>query len=189
MPSLTPSEIWAVPLRVKAVQIAWSEVQNLGTQGMAHLLQAVATRIQQQGSMWQPEKGAIALATVAGATGQLGQMSSGLQMRNVNFQEAGMWLLVAREPRANAPYWPGRRWLAAIDAVAWPLLWVLLGSLIDAPVGIVDPVIAVVALLFSAERVHRALWVNHRYWFTTWRWGRIVIALMVIGMVLRLASG
>ena len=28
-----------------------------------------------------------------------------------------MWLLVAREPRANAPHWTGRRWLAAIDAV------------------------------------------------------------------------
>ena len=22
---------------------------------------------------------------------------------------------------------------------------------------------------FSAERIHRAVWVNHRYWFTTWR--------------------
>jgi hypothetical protein len=33
------------------------------------------------------------------------------------------------------------------------------------------------------------VWVNHRYWFTTWRWGRIAIALMVIGMVLKLATG
>ena len=38
-----------------------------------------------------------------------------------------MWLLVAREPRPDAPDWPGRRLLAAVDAVAWPLLWVLLG--------------------------------------------------------------
>jgi hypothetical protein len=100
-----------------------------------------------------------------------------------------MWLLVAREPRANAPYWTGRRWLATIDAVAWPLFWVLLVSKIDAPVGIVGPMVFAFALLFSVERVHRAVWVNHRYWFTTWRWGRIAIALMVIGMVLKLATG
>jgi hypothetical protein len=30
--------------------------------------------------------------------------------------------------------------------------------------------------------------VNHRYWFTTWRWARIVGALVVIGMVLKLAA-
>jgi hypothetical protein len=97
-----------------------------------------------------------------------------------------MWLLVAREPRANAPYWTGRRWLAAIDAVAWPLFWVLVLGQIDAPVGIVGPMVTATALLVSAERVHRAVWVNHRYWFTTWRWGRIVSALMFIGMVLKL---
>ena len=100
-----------------------------------------------------------------------------------------MLLLVAREPRANAPYWTGRRWLAAIDAAAWPLFWVLLLRQIDAPVGIVGPMVVAFALLFSVERVHRAVWVNHRYWFTTWRWGRIAIALMVIGMVLKLAAG
>jgi hypothetical protein len=97
-----------------------------------------------------------------------------------------MWLLVAREPRANAPYWSGRRWLAAIDAAAWPLIWVLLVSQIDAPVGIVGPMVVAVALLISGERIHRAVWVNHRYWFTTWRWARIVGALVVIGMVLKL---
>jgi hypothetical protein len=66
---------------------------------------------------------------------------------------------------------------------------VLLVSLIDAPIGIVGPLVVAFALLFSVERVHRAVWVNNRYWFTTWRWGRIAIALMVIGMVLKLATG
>jgi len=100
-----------------------------------------------------------------------------------------MWLLVAREPRANAPYWTGRRWLAAVDAVVWPLFWVLLLGQIDAPVGIVGPMIVAIALLYSAERIHRAVWANHRYWFTTLRWGRVVTALIVIGMVLKLAAG
>jgi hypothetical protein len=59
----------------------------------------------------------------------------------------------------------------------------------DAPVGIVGPMVVAVALLVSAERIHRAVWVNHRYWFTTWRWGRIAAGLMLIGMVLKLTTG
>jgi hypothetical protein len=100
-----------------------------------------------------------------------------------------MWLLVAREPRANAPHWTGRRWLAALDAVAWPLFWVFLLGQIDASLGIVGPVVVAIALLVSAERIHRAVWVNHRYWFTTRRWGRIAASLFVIGTVLKLATG
>ncbi len=98
-----------------------------------------------------------------------------------------MWLLVAREPRPDALYWPGRRWLAAVDAAMWPLLWVLLFSHAPKPVGLVGPFVAAVALLCALGRLHRALWVNHRYWFTTWRWGRIAAALMLMGVVLKLS--
>jgi hypothetical protein len=27
--------------------------------------------------------------------------------------------------------------------------------------------------------------VNHRYWFTSWRWGRVVAALLAVGAVLK----
>ena len=98
-----------------------------------------------------------------------------------------MWLLVAREPRPDAPYWPGRRWLAAVDAAMWPLLWALLFSHAPKPVGLIGHFVAAVALLCALGRLHRALWVNHRYWFTTWRWGRIAAALMLMGVVLKLS--
>jgi len=98
-----------------------------------------------------------------------------------------MWLLVAREPRPDAPYWPGRRWLAAVDAAMWPLLSVLLLSHAPRPVGLVGPFVAAVAVLCALGRLHRALWVNHRYRFTTWRWGRIAAALMLMGVVLKLS--
>jgi hypothetical protein len=98
-----------------------------------------------------------------------------------------MWLLVAREPRPDAPYWPGRRWLGAIDAALWPLLWVLLFSHAPTPVGIVGPFVAAVALLCALGRLHRALWVTHRYWFTTWRWGQMAAVLMLMGVVLKLS--
>ena len=97
-----------------------------------------------------------------------------------------MWLLVAREPPPDAPYWPGRRLLAAVDAAVWPLLWMMLVSHAPNPVGLVRPVVMAVALLCALSRLHRALWLNHRYRFTTWRWGRIAAALVLVGAVLKL---
>lgn len=98
-----------------------------------------------------------------------------------------MWLLVAREPRPDAPDWPGRRWLAAVDAVAWPLLWVLLVRQAGPSTGMIGPFVTAVAVLVGMGRVHRALWVNHRYWFTTWRWGKVLGAMLLIGAVLKIA--
>jgi hypothetical protein len=97
-----------------------------------------------------------------------------------------MWLLVAREPKPDVPYWPGRRLLAAIDAAGWPLLWLLVLNHAPKPVGIVGPIVAAVTLLSALGRLHRALWVNHRYRFTTWRWGRIAAALLLLGAMLKL---
>lgn len=67
-----------------------------------------------------------------------------------------MWLLVAREPPPDAPYWPGRRLLASVDAAVWPFLWVLVFSHAPKPAGLVGPFVAAVALLFALSRLHRA---------------------------------
>jgi hypothetical protein len=96
-----------------------------------------------------------------------------------------MWLLVAREPLPDSPYWPGRNLLAAVDAVVWPILWVLLIAQVPPPVGLVGPFISAVALLCALGRLHRALRVNHRYRFTTWRWGRIAAGFIVAGLVMK----
>ena len=96
-----------------------------------------------------------------------------------------MWLLVAREPMPDAPYWPGRHMLAAVDATMWPVLWVLLIHHAPAPFGLVGPYLSAVALLCGLARLYRALRVNHRYRFTTWRWGRLVAALALFGWALK----
>jgi hypothetical protein len=98
-----------------------------------------------------------------------------------------MWLVVAREPRPDAPEWLGRRLLAAVDAVVWPMLWVLLFRQAPQPVGLIGPFVIVLAVLLGLERLHRALWVNHRYWFTTWRWGKAVATIVLIGAILKLS--
>ncbi len=97
-----------------------------------------------------------------------------------------MWLLVAREPRPDAVEWPGRRWLAAVDAVVWPALWVLLMRNAPEPVGLLAPFVTAMAVLLGLGRLHRAVWVNQRYWFTTWRWAKVAAALFLVGIVLKL---
>ena len=96
-----------------------------------------------------------------------------------------MWLMVAREPLPDVPYWPGRHLLAAVDAAVWPIVWVLLIDDAPAPVGLVGTFLCAVAVLCGLGRLHRALWVNHRYRFTTWRWGRVLAALMLLGLVMK----
>ena len=98
-----------------------------------------------------------------------------------------MWLLLARTPLPDVPYWPGRRVLADVDAVAWPLVWIALALQLPRPLGIVGSVLIALATLSAFGRVHRALWLNHRYHFTTWRCGRVVAGLLLIGVVLKMA--
>jgi hypothetical protein len=75
--------------------------------------------------------------------------------------------------------------LAVIDAVAWPAAWIAIASFIPPPTGVLGPVVIAVALMAGVARAHRAATQNHRYRFTTWRWGRWVLALLVIGLVLK----
>ena len=97
-----------------------------------------------------------------------------------------MFLIVAREPAADAPYWPGRRWIAAIDALVWPAMWAVLIANIPAPVGVVGAVGTAFAVLAALSRLHRAVWNKHRYRFTAWRWGRLLFAMSVFGCVMKL---
>lgn len=96
-----------------------------------------------------------------------------------------MWLILTRAPLPDAPYWPGRRLLALADAVAWPAAWSALVMQFPQPAGIVGPTVIALAALSAVGRVHRAAWQNHRYHFTTWRWGRILVGLVLIGLVLK----
>ena len=99
-----------------------------------------------------------------------------------------MWILFPPVPRPNAPYWPGRRWLAALDAVAWPVAWVLVIVRVPMPMGIVGMLVIARAGPVGLSRLQRALFRNKRYRFTTWRWGRVLTALMLVGPAMRVMS-
>ncbi len=100
-----------------------------------------------------------------------------------------MWLLVIREPKPDAPVWPGRHGLAAIDAVAWPGLWIFAVQHLPQPVGVVGPFVTAMAVLIGLARLHRALCVNHRYWFTTWLVARTLGMLLALGLLMKAAMG
>ena len=72
-------------------------------------------------------------------------------------------------------------------ALALAALWIVLARHLPEPAGVVQPVVIAVAVLCAVGRLNRALWSNERYWFTTWRWARILGALMLIGLVMKLA--
>jgi hypothetical protein len=56
------------------------------------------------------------------------------------------------------------------------------------PTGLVGQLVPVLAIVSALGRLHRALWVNHRYRFTTWRWGRVVGVLLLMGLMMKLIA-
>ncbi len=99
-----------------------------------------------------------------------------------------MWLLISRTPRPDAAYWPGRRLLALLDAVAWPTLWV--GLLVRAPfrTGVVGTVAMALLVTIAARRSHKAIFRNERYRFTTWRYGLVLTWSAVVGAVMKMMT-
>jgi hypothetical protein len=99
-----------------------------------------------------------------------------------------MWLLYARAPLPDAPYWPGRRPLALLDALGWPgLIAAMVGSL-SMQTGIVGSLTLALCVLFGVRRGVRALWHNERYQFTTWRCGLPLAVLLAVGAALKLMA-
>jgi hypothetical protein len=97
-----------------------------------------------------------------------------------------MWFVLRQsEAKPDAPYWRGRRFLAVLDAVGWPTLVGVVATHLPARGGIVGAVLVAACLVTAGVRLRRALWRNHRYRFTTWRFGRGALALVVLGLLLR----
>jgi len=96
-----------------------------------------------------------------------------------------MWVFFARAAPPDATYWRGRRWLAALEAVAWPTYWLTVLSHAPARMGLVGAVLAALAVLVGLNRLRVALCWNHRYRFTTWRWGRLLLGLLLFGLAMK----
>lgn len=93
-----------------------------------------------------------------------------------------VWIVVQRAPVPDVPYWSGRRWLAAIDAVAWPLVRGFLVSRIHGKGGVMLPMASAVLVLWGLSRLHRAVWANHRYRFAAARVLGMLAVLVMVGL-------
>lgn len=98
-----------------------------------------------------------------------------------------MWVIFARAPLPDARVWPGRRALALVDAVAWPAAWAALVMGLPVPTGLAGHCVIAVCAVSALGRAHRAVADNHRYHFSTWRWGRRLLLVLLFGYALKLA--
>jgi hypothetical protein len=98
-----------------------------------------------------------------------------------------MWLVIQRQPRPDAYVWSGRRGLAAVDAVAFPALWMLAVAKAPFASGVAGAVVIAVAMLIAVRRLVRALYRNERYRFTASRLGRALAVMLFIAAALKLA--
>jgi len=97
-----------------------------------------------------------------------------------------MWMIVMRAPRTAHAYWPGRRLLGAVDAVAWPAL--ICAAALQLPTlvsTIVGQLLVAFLVLTAVHRVALAVWRNERFSFTTSRVAYVVAMLMLIGLVMK----
>jgi hypothetical protein len=99
-----------------------------------------------------------------------------------------LFLFLRREARPDAAYWPGRWSLAALDAVAWPAAWVIGARFLPSKGGIAGAFLVAFCTIAAVHRLRLALRANHRYYFSTWRWGRIGLALLLFAYALKLAA-
>ena len=100
-----------------------------------------------------------------------------------------MWVVHVREPAPDMPYWSGRRWLAALDAMAWPAVafWLLNQAQAQGQGRVVLPFAGVVLAAIALSRAMTAIWTNHRYRFTSVLVAWIAFILLVVGAVLKFA--
>ena len=97
-----------------------------------------------------------------------------------------MWVLLARAPVPDAACWPGRRWLAALDAALWPMLLVLVLMRAVPDAGVAAPVGCGLIGLGAWRRLRIAVWNNERYGFTTAKVARVLAVLLIVGAALKL---
>lgn len=97
-----------------------------------------------------------------------------------------MWIYLVRPQRPDASQWAGRRSLAVVDAIAWPALWIALIATAPFAAGVTGWVSAGLIGLVAIRRLHRAIWRNERYWFTTWRWGAPLSGMVLAALAIKL---
>ena len=93
-----------------------------------------------------------------------------------------MLIVLPFKPQTEAAVWPGRRFLAVVDALIWPAL---LAGLVIYYVPEKDIALRGVATaafaLAATSRLSRAVLRNEFYRFTSWQLAKLIFVLAWIG--------
>jgi len=98
-----------------------------------------------------------------------------------------MLVVMAREPRPPVEVWLGRRWLAAVDALLWPTLWIAGIAVAPFQTGLAGELLVALAALLAIARLRTAVFKNEHYRLTSVRWGKPIAALVLVTVSLRLS--
>ena len=79
--------------------------------------------------------------------------------------------------------------LASLDALVWPAAWIGVVTTTASSAGVVGALAVALAVLLSIGRLRTAVYFNHRYVMTTWRWGKPVAGLLIIGVLMKAVLG
>lgn len=99
-----------------------------------------------------------------------------------------IWVEFVRSPLPDAQVWLGRHVLALMDAIAWPVAWATLAVRLPMAGGVVGYCALALYAVAALLRANRAVTHNHRYHFTTLRWGRRLAVVVVLGYALKAAT-
>ena len=99
-----------------------------------------------------------------------------------------MWIMYGRTPNPDVAYFAGRRWLALLDAVAWPVAWLIAISAIPYNTGVLGVFAKAVLVLVALRRCQRAVFRNERYRFSTLRWGVPILTFVALGELMKVLA-
>lgn len=99
-----------------------------------------------------------------------------------------MLFFFVRGPRPDLHVWPGRRWISAADALAWPIAaMVVVVGMADAG-GRSSSLIVAALCVLAARRLLHAVLFNQRYRMTAVWLAKIAAVPLLLGVLAKLAQ-
>jgi hypothetical protein len=100
-----------------------------------------------------------------------------------------MWFFFVRGARPDLHVWPGRRWISAADALAWPIAAMVAVIAIADAGGRSSSLIVAALCVLGARRLLRAILFNQHYRMTTVWLAKIAAIPLLLGVLTKLAQG
>ncbi|MCC9597953.1 MULTISPECIES: hypothetical protein [unclassified Rubrivivax] len=99
-----------------------------------------------------------------------------------------MLFFFMRGPRPDLHVWPGRRWISAADALAWPFAAMAAVSAVVEDSGSTARLVNATLCVLATCRLTRAVLANQRYRMTTVWFAKVAALPLAVGSTLKLVQ-